>query len=248
MGLLCANCNYDNDPTRVYCHSCGTRLERGGQAAPPPTGFTHPTDVLKMKKPRQPVDWAKYLGALLRLFVLGGLVAAVVLALLPPRDLPAPVDSDRMLAQRLSSLVAASAGAGGIRAFSVPAGDINRWLVSSVALKEQEGIYNLKPERVYAVPGDGDVRVGVETKLPMGLNLYFEGNFAPVPEGNGCGVEARGYSIGRLPLPSVAGVLVQRQFDNLAEALAVPLGQLASASHIGITPEQVTLRWSGGSR
>ena len=248
MGLRCASCGYDNDPTRVYCHNCGTRLERGGQAAPPPTGFTHPTDIGKMKKPRQPVAWGKYFGALLRLLVLGGLVAALVLALLPPHDVPAPVASDRALAQRLSSLVAASAGAGGTRAFSVPAGDINRWLVSSVALKEHDGIYRLKPERVYAVPGDGEVRVGVETKLPVGLDLYFEATFAPVPRGGGCGVEARGYSVGRLPLPAWAGVLVQKQFDSLAGALAGPLGQLAGASHIGITPEEVTLRWSGGSR
>ena len=83
MGLRCTSCGYDNDPTRVYCHSCGTRLERGGQAPPPPTGFTHPTDIHKMKKPRQPVEWGKYFGALLRLVVLSGLIAAVVLALLP---------------------------------------------------------------------------------------------------------------------------------------------------------------------
>jgi hypothetical protein len=201
-----------------------------------------------MKKPRQPVAWGKYFGAFLRLAVLGGLIAAVVLALLPPRDLPPPVASDRQLAQRLSLLVAASAGASGTRAFSVPAGDINQWLVSSVSLKEEDGLYNLKPERVYAVPGHGELRVGVETKLPVGLNLYFEGTFAPVPEGSGCGLETRGYAVGRLPLPSLAGLLVQRQFDNLAEALSVPLGQLAAASHIGITPEEVTLRWSGGSR
>lgn len=198
-----------------------------------------------MKKPRQPVEWGKYFAGLVRLAVLGGLVAAVVLALLPPRDLPPPVASDRALAQRLSSLVSASAEAGGTRAFSVPAADMNQWLVSSVALEAGDGLYRLPPERVYAVPGDGEVRVGVETKLPAGLKLYFEGLFAPVPEGPGSGLQARGYSVGRLPLPSAAGLLVQRQFDNLGQALAEPLGQLARARHIGITPEEVTLRWSG---
>lgn len=246
MALRCASCGHDNDPTRVYCHSCGLRLERGN-AAPAPTGFTHPTDVRNMKKPRQPVEWGKYFGALVRLVLLGGLLAAVVLALLPPVDLPPPVASDQALSQRLSALVSTSAEAGGTRAFSVPAEDMNQWLVSSVSLKAGDGLYRLQPERVYAVPGDGEVRVGVETKLPAGLNLYFEGLFAPVPEGNGSGLEARGYSVGRLPLPSVAGLLVKRQFDNLGEALAEPLGQLARARHIGITPEEVTLRWSGGA-
>ena len=246
MGLRCANCGYDNDPTRVYCHSCGTRLERGGQSAAPPTGFTHPTDVAKMKKPRQPREWGKFFASLLRFLILAALIGAVVLALLPPRDVPAPVAPDETLAGRLSALVAASAEADGTRAFSIPAGDINKWLVTSVVLREQpDSLVKLKPERIYAVPGDGDLRVGLQAKLPVGPSLYFEGLFVPVPEGDGSGLKARIFSVGRLPLPSVAGLLVQRQFAGLASELSGPLAQLARASHIGITPETVTLRWSG---
>lgn len=248
MGLRCAACGYDNDPTRVYCHSCGGRLERGGQAAPPPTGFTHPTDVVKMKKPRQPLAWREYAGALLRLLVLAGFFAVVVLALLPPRDVPPPVASDKSLAERLSTLVAASAEANGTRAFAVPASDIGIWLASSVALKEQDSLVKMKPERVYVVPENGEMRVGIETSLPIGLHLYFEGRYAPTPEARGYGLTARRLSVGRLPLPSVAGWLVERQFKTLGDALSVPLGQLAGASHIGITPETVTLRWSGQPR
>jgi len=248
MGLRCATCGYDNDPTRVYCHSCGGRLERGGQAAPPPTGFTHPTDVMKMKKPRQSLPWGKYAGALVRLLLLVGFIAAVVLVLLPPRDVPPPVAADQVLAERLSSLVANSSVADGTRAFTVPASDVATWLASSVVLKEQEGLVRMKPERVYAVPGDGEMRVGVETSLPVGLRLYFEGLYAPTPEAGGYGLTARRLSVGRLPLPWLAGLLVERQFESLGGALSVPLGQLARASHIGITPETVTLRWSGETR
>lgn len=246
MGLRCASCGYDNDPTRVYCHGCGTRLERGTQAAPAPTGFTHPTDVAKMKKPRQPREWGKFFGALFRFTLVVTLVAAVILALLTPRDLPAPVTPDETLAGRLSALVATSAEADGTRAFTIPAADINKWLVTSVALQEQpDSLVKLRPERLYAVPGDGDLRVGLEAKLPVGPSLYFEGLFAPVPEGAGTGWQTRRFSIGRLPLPSFAGLLVERQFAALASELSEPLAQLARASHIGITPETVTLRWSG---
>lgn len=249
MGLRCASCEYDNDPTRVYCHSCGTRLERGAQAPPPPTGYMHPTDVAKMKKPRDPVAWGRYFGGMVRFLILAGLVGVVVLALLPPRDLPGAVAPDAALAERLTSLVAVSAQAEGTRAFSVPAADINTWLVSSVALQPQgESMIRLDPQRVYAVPGEGEVRVGLETKLPPGLPVYFEGRYAPVPAGEGTVLVARSFSVGRLPLPSVTGMLVQRQFDSLFAALAAPLDELASASHIGLTPESVTLRWSGRTR
>lgn len=219
------------------------------QTTPPPTGFTHPTDVMKMKKPRQPFEWGRYAGALLRWVVPGGLLAAVILAFLPPRDVPPPVAPDEVLAKRLSSLVAASSVADGARAFSIPSAHLGVWLVSSVALKEQDGPGRLKPVRVYAVPGDGDVRVGIETELQIGgLPLYFEGIYQPVPQDGGYGLKARRLSVGRLPLPSVAGLLVQKQLDSLSEALAVPLEQLAGASQIGITPDEITLRWSGPPR
>ena len=249
MGLKCSSCGYDNDPTRVYCHSCGSRLERGAQAPPAPTGYMHPTDVVKMKKPGEPFAWGRSVAGIVRLLFLGGLAVAVVLALLPPRDLPVAVAPDTALADRLTSLVANSAQAGGKRSFSVPAADLNTWLVSSIVLQPQsEGMIRLDPQRVYAVSGQGDVRVGLETKFPVGLRLYFEGCYAPVAEGDGTALVARSFAVGRLPLPAVAGILVRRQFGSLVDALAGPLGDLSAASSIVITPQSVTLRWSGSTR
>ena len=249
MGLSCTSCGYDNDPTRVYCHSCGKRLERGAQAPPPPTGYMHPTDVAKMKKPRESGAWGRYVGGLVRLLILAGLLGAVVLAVLPPHDLPVAVAPDAALAGRLTSLVAASAQAEGTRSFSVPAADINTWLVSSVVLPPQgESMVRLDPQRVYAVPGHGEVRVGLEAKVAAAWPVYFEGCYAPVSDGQGTRMVARSFSVGRLPLPSVTGMFVQRQFDRLVGALAGPLGELTSASHVGITPESVTLCWSGRAR
>ena len=248
MGLLCKSCGYDNDPTRVYCHSCGIKLERGSTATSAPTGFTHPTDVLKMKKPRQPVEWGKYFSALGKVAILAVLVAAVVLAFLPPYDIPAPVEADDGLASRLTGLLNDASSAAEARAFGLPADDINRWLVSTVQLSAVEGALKLRPQRLYAVPGDGDLRVGLEVALPGAGHLFLEGDYAPVAGGGGYTLQPRRYSIGRLPLPVLLGWPVQKQMDGLAEALAGPLGQLARASYIGINPESVTLRWSDSGR
>ena len=202
-----------------------------------------------MQKRRQPLAWGNYVGAAVRLITLAGVLAAVVLALLKPRDVPPPVAPDESLARRFSSLLAASAGADGTRAFDISAGDVGKWLVSSVALQGQPGgVVGMKPERVYAVPGDGDIRVGVEASTSLGLHLYFEGLYEPVPDGDGYALKVRRMSVGRLSLPSFAGLLAGRQLESLGSALELPLGQLARASHIGVTPETVTLRWSGNSR
>lgn len=244
MGLHCASCGYENDPTRVYCHSCGTKLERVASASPPPTGFTHPTDVLKMKKPRAPLAWARYFGAFAKLAVLAGLAVAVVLALLPPRDIPPPVAADEGLSARLTGLLDDASSSSEPRAFALPAADINRWLVSGVALQSVDAPLKLRPQRLYAVPGRGDLRVGLELALPGAGRVFLEGDYAPVRKPGGYTLEPRRYSIGRLQLPVLLGWPVQKQMDGLAEALATPLGQFARASHIGIDPESVALRWS----
>lgn len=247
MGLRCASCGYDNDPTRVYCHSCGGRLERGADAPPPPTGFMHPTDAAKVRKPAR-VPWVRYVVAAFRLAILAALSAAVLLAVLPPRDLPPPVAVDEELAERLSALVAASAMADSPRAFRVPAADIDRWLVSSIAPPTEAGRFGFRAARVYAVPGSGQIRVGIEMESPVGWPLYFEGIFAPAPVDGRQRLAAQRYAVGRLPLPVSAAPLLEARFAEVAAALEVPLAQLSRASHIGVTPETVTLRWSGPAR
>jgi multidrug efflux pump subunit AcrB len=47
----------------------------------------------------------------------------------------------------------------------------------------------------------------------------------------------------REDIAEIGNILVAGQ-----DGTYVPLGQLARASHIGITPETVTLRWSGQPR
>jgi hypothetical protein len=243
MGLRCASCGHDNDPTRVYCHNCGTKLDRAAVVATPPTGFTHPTDVLK-KGRRPTAGRGGLVGALAKLVILAALAAAVVLALLPPPDVPPPVVADEGLSARLNGLLDDASAATEPRAFALPAAEINRWLVSSVALRAIDAPLKLRPQRLYAVPGRGDLRVGLELALPGAGRIFLEGDYVPVRGPGGYTLRPRRYSIGRLPLPVLLGWPVQRQMDGLAGALAGPLEQFARASHIGIEPEAVALRWS----
>lgn len=245
MGIRCSSCGYDNDPTRVYCHSCGIKLERGNSSAPPPTGFTHPTDVSKMKRPRQPISWGKYFGFALRLCVLAALAAAGVMAVLPPRNVPAALEADEGLAERLTALLGDAASAGSPRAFAVPANDVQQWLVTVVRFAEPVSAVGLTPRRIYSEQGEGFIRVGMETSFLDAVDLYFEGDYVPVADGAGYTLRPFRYSVGRLPLPVALGWPVERQFKGLREALAAPLTQLARASYIGVAPEAVTLRWAG---
>jgi len=244
MGLPCTACGFNNDPTRVYCHSCGVKLDRGAAEAPAPTGFTHPTDVRKAKARRGTINWRGAFGLLLKLLVLSGLGCVVYLALLAPLDLPPPVHSNEGLAQRINSLVSTSAAARSTRSFSIPSADLNSWLVSSVKLHKGGGAFSMHPERVYAVPGNGSIRVGLEVSLPQAGRTWFEGDFMPVRTNGAYILQPLAYSVGRLPIPVPVGWLVARQFEGLAEALKGPLHGLAAASQIDVRPDSVSLRWS----
>ena len=245
MGIRCASCGYDNDPTRVYCHNCGKKLERGAAVAAPPTGFTHPTDAVKMRRPRAAFPWGKYFAFLLKLCVVGFLSGAVVLALLPPRDLPPAVAGDEDVAQRLSGLVSDASEADSARSFAVSTADLQRWLAAAAEFQGTSGVLALDPRRIYLVPSSGRFRLGLEFALPAEKAVFMEGEYVLVRSGNGYTLEPSKYCIGRLPLPAFLGYPIERQFDGLKEVLAVPLGQLAKASFIEVGPETVSLRWPG---
>lgn len=246
MGLLCPSCSFDNDPTRVFCHNCGIRLERGGYTPAPPTGFTTPAEVAAFKKKRRPIPWGRYVGALVRLVILVSLAAAVALAFLPPHDVPPAVASDPDLVKRVSALIDDSATADSARSFSVPSSDVQVWLSSGVVFKSSAGgVFSMEPERVYAVPDDNMIRVGLIVRLPLEVPLYYEADYVPVRQADGYRLEAKRFSVGRLPLPPLVDVLVSRQLEGIAGALSRPLSQLAGASHIDVTPQTITLRWAG---
>lgn len=243
MGLACLSCGYDNDATRVYCHNCGLRLERKTMAAPP-TGFTPAAEITAARTRKPSFPWGSYFAALVKLLILGVFAGLVVLVLLPPPNVPSRLASDENLAKRLNGLIEDSAGAAGTRAFSVPAVDASVWLATMVRMPSGSENSLLKPERLYLVPGEGEALVGLECVLPVGLKVYFEGVYAPESSGGGTTLVPRRYSIGRLPLPEVAGYLVQRQFDGLATALQGALYPLSQASQINVTPQTITLRWA----
>lgn len=251
MGLNCASCGYDNDPTRVYCHNCGTKLERGEGDPAPPSVFSSSPPQVKIKKRREPIAWGRYFLFFLRLCVLVGLVTAIVLALIPPRSIPAPVTPDEDLARRLSGLVQDAALADGKRGFAISAADLQRWFSTVVQFRRPENLWEVDPQRVYIEQKDGSIRVGVEALAGGAVNLYFEGEYAPVPTaGGGYGLKPLGYSIGRLPIPAEPqwiGWLVERQMSALGGALAEQLSHFSKASQVQVTPREVVLTWGGAN-
>lgn len=247
MGLSCTSCGYDNDPTRVYCHNCGTKLDRGETDAPPPGSITPMAAPPQIKKRREPIAWGSYFSFFFKLLVLVALIAGLTLALLPPRIVPEPVTPDERLASKWSGLVHDASDAPGARGFAISAADLQRWLTTVVKFQHPEQPWKLDPRRVYLQQEDGAVRVGVQATVADVVDIYFEAEYQPVREGGVYTLKPRRYFIGRLSLPVALGWPVERQLSSLGDALAGSLAELASASSIEVKPSEVKLKWEGKS-
>jgi hypothetical protein len=179
------------------------------------------------------------------LSLLFGLITAIAFALMPPRNVPSPVAGDPAVAKKWSGLVSLASDAASARFFAVPAAELQKWLAASVQMKSSGEFVVLDPRRVYIVPLEGKLRLGLELGLPVDFSIFMEGEYIPVRSGNQYTLQATGYSIGRLPLPVPLGYPFERQFEGLRDALVGQLAQFAKASSIEIAPDKVSLRWSG---
>src|SRR5438552_9560229 len=86
--LLCPECRRENEPERVYCHECGTRLDRSAvRVKKEPIQDTHKR-VKRMFDPTG-AKLRAWFFATSKLMLAAGVVAVLVEMFLPP-DVPAP--------------------------------------------------------------------------------------------------------------------------------------------------------------
>jgi hypothetical protein len=84
--LTCAQCGYENEPERVYCHNCGNKLDRS--LLPVETETAQESAdiarkrILKMTRPGG--SPFRHVGTFFKTVAWGAVVAALALAALPP--------------------------------------------------------------------------------------------------------------------------------------------------------------------
>lgn len=146
--LICKECSFENEAERVYCHSCGAKLDRS--ILPPDVAARRedPAEVQRRLQRMTNPNRGKGLGFARRLLtcvLTAAVLAALVLIFLPPRDVPqlAPGDLDnaRMINSELEDFLA---GPGNVRRTTYPEAAVNAYLQST-----------LRPKKVNAanVPG-----------------------------------------------------------------------------------------------
>ncbi len=202
--ILCKQCNFENEPERVYCHNCGAKLDRSllpTDAAKRDDPTAVQERVRKIMSPkrgqgkRNARNFALSLGVSL-------LLAAFVQIIRPPRLIPTVSQDAVMGAPAIRDDMDNVAQQASARRLVYPEEQVNAFLQYSIRSKDESffGI-PLKFERVFVHLGEGTCRVTTQQSL-LGYPLYASDAYAVTIEGGKLVPRNLGGSFGRLQLPA----------------------------------------------
>ena len=197
--LICPECRHENESERIYCHSCGARLDRSAVAVRNSQEAVQETRqrVHKLFDPHR---------ARLRLsffkfskLVLGACIVAVVIQMILPPDVPAPVKTELVASQiRFDLENAATRHHPAQLQFTQE--QVNAFL--SYGLKTKQSSLNhplLGFKRAFVVFDEGRCAVTAERSL-FGYSLYTTCCYEPVLTAGKIEASSKGGSIGRLQI------------------------------------------------
>ena len=218
--LVCPECQHENEAERIYCHSCGTRLDRSAvRVHKEPVDDTRKR-VRKMFDPHR--DRIRILLFTMGKLVLGACGAAAIVQMVLPPDVPAPPKLDFLSSQIRFDLERMSTRHQPPH-IQYSQDEVNAFLNSALRSKKSslnkplldfKGVSVMFAENYFAITTERSF---------FGYPLYTTCSYAPVSGDGKINVVSRGGSIGRLPVhPKIAqfmGVLLGDVYAALSREI-----------------------------
>ncbi|CAN5682567.1 hypothetical protein BH20VER1_BH20VER1_21510 [soil metagenome] len=218
MKLTCPECRRENEPERIYCHDCGARLDRSVLAATK-SKEEDPKETQRrlraMLNPRRAAQRQMFFQA--SKVVLGALLAAAVIQMLRPPELPAATEELSMPPQINLDLENASmnARAGSLRYTEE---QVNDYLLYTLKSKQASLSKVLEFRRAVAAFGAGWAELTVERSL-FGWPIFTTAGLEPVLKDGTMSGKSRGGSLGRLPVHPALMQYGRFLFGDVLQAL-----------------------------
>jgi hypothetical protein len=239
--LICPECQRDNEAERIYCHDCGSRLDRSAAAS-----RMTPKESLKETRRRvrslfDPTG-ARIRHALFqfcKLIVAAIALAAIVQMILPP-DVPPPTQGGLGISQLSLDLEnAITYHRPAQLQYSEEQADGHL----QYALKTKQSTLNkpfLEFKRALAEFREGLFSITVERSL-FGFSLYTSSSYAVQLAQGKTTISSRGGSIGRLPIHPVIMQHLNIMFADIWSALDRDRKLVAKMAAIEFHDKAVTL-------
>jgi len=243
--LVCPECGHDNEPERIYCHSCGARLDRAGVAMGKSREEAfHETRrrVRSMFDPtRVKIRFWFFRTAKL---ILAACAAAAAIEMISPPDVPPPVKSSLLLSQMTLELENAVT-------YHRPAqlqyseDQVNAHL--AYALKNKQSALNkplLEFKRAIVALDEGQLKLTTERSV-LGLSLYSTVSYVVTLREGHMTAATNGGSIGRVPVHPQLMRLVDGIFADVWTALDRERKLVAKMASIELHSKSVVLNAPG---
>jgi hypothetical protein len=242
--VTCPKCGYDNELGRIFCHSCGTKLNLTEIKSTSQGGKS-----LKKRKAGSPI------GRLVRRTVeLGSLVALVIvvyLAVQVPGVRPISTSNDDLVsADRKRGELDDLATQKQPRVISITEAELNAFIETLGFEKGEAKTFEVIPTRLQLELGDGVVTAIFIGKVHLGgsadKQLYLSYTGVPAIEGGTFVFKPGGGSLGALPInPWILEKigLFDRYYGKVFSKLDREKQVLGSLSSISVTPKEALLNY-----
>lgn len=205
--LLCRQCNFENEPERVYCHNCGAKLDRS-LLPPEATKREDPVVVQqrlrKMTNPRRGAG-KRMVKSFVSAVIFSAFLAFLIQAGRAPDGVPNLSQEAVYGAPMINDDMDAALEGGVARRLAYTADQINAFLQYSVRGKEQSYLgIPVKFERMFVQFADGQCRVFIQESL-FGYSLYANSAYTVQIQGGKIVSKNIGGGLGRVALPAYNG-------------------------------------------
>lgn len=267
--LVCDQCGFHNDLTRVFCHNCGARLtspptEVAASEAPAPAAGASVPGRLQVPPARgvnrvagssvRPPGSAsagsalgKFVRAIFATVIFAAVLAAMIQMARTPDGLPPAQIVNTAMADGVLSAVETTARTGSGLVFNQA--QINNFLSAKIQAVNDgtQPVYQPRFIRAFVRLGNGEYRFYVEETV-LGWPVFLCLAQVPAASPSGLSKTDVGGWIGRLPIhPSLLPV-VQRLVNPVAASALEAVPDIAKATSISVTPEQITVGFIGASQ
>lgn len=241
--LTCKQCNYANEPERVYCHNCGAKLDRSLLPKEPAKGKESIEQsrkrVSKLVNPNRGffTNWHKSL--------LNGLASAVTVAALiqmarPPAGVPKSLSKEDLLnAPPLVEGIEDLQMSPSPQARQIPEATVNLYLASAVKAKDPNSGDLVTFDRVFVSLGKDVIKI-TEEETAFGYKIYPAASYKLSISGGKLVATNVGGSLGRMPVHPMLMEYCTFAFDGLWASLQHEKSLLDNMQSVTLSPGMFT--------
>jgi hypothetical protein len=217
--LVCPECGHENELERIYCHSCGARLDRSALTTGKSPGEQFNETRRRVRNMFDPT------GVKIRFWffrtaklILGACAVATVIQMLLPPDVPPPV-KPLLLPSQLNLELENAVNNHRPPRLQYSEEQVNAYL--AYTLKSKQSALNkpfLEFKRAIVGFDEGQVKLTAERSL-FGLPLYSSASYAVTVRDGNIAASNNGGDIGRIPIHPQAMRFIDVIFADLWSAL-----------------------------